>query len=347
MSINANEETAATKPVPKTGDAVAPADPNVILKISDLSKDFEIRSDKIGEKSQYLHALSRVNLEVYKGETLGIIGESGCGKSTLGRCLVRLHEPTNGTVTFEGEPLDFKKDRARRQRRSVQMIFQDPYSSLNPRKTCAKIIEEPMIIHKTETDPKKRETRVRELMELVGLDTQHMHRYPHEFSGGQRQRINIARALSLEPKLLVCDEPVSALDVSIQAQVLNLFGRLQRELGLTYVFISHDLSVIKHISDRIAIMYLGQVVELCDAEGIYEEPLHPYTQALLSAIPPTSPFEEKHTISLTGDIPSPIGDMKGCPLASRCPHCTERCRKEHPALVEARPGHKVACFLYE
>ena len=204
-----------------------------------------------------------------------------------------------------------------------------------------------MIIHKTETDPKKRETRVRELMELVGLDTQHMHRYPHEFSGGQRQRINIARALSLEPKLLVCDEPVSALDVSIQAQVLNLFGRLQRELGLTYVFISHDLSVIKHISDRIAIMYLGQVVELCDAEGIYEEPLHPYTQALLSAIPPTSPFEEKHTIALSGDIPSPIGDMKGCPLASRCPHCTERCRKEHPALVEARPGHKVACFLYE
>lgn len=204
-----------------------------------------------------------------------------------------------------------------------------------------------MIIHKTETDPKKREARVRKLMELVGLDTQHMHRYPHEFSGGQRQRINIARALSLGPKLLVCDEPVSALDVSIQAQVLNLFGRLQRELGLTYVFISHDLSVIKHISDRIAIMYLGQVVELCDAEGIYEEPLHPYTQALLSAIPPTSPFEEKHTIALTGDIPSPIGDMKGCPLASRCPHCTERCRTEHPALVEARPGHKVACFLYE
>ena len=229
MSINANEETAATKPVPKSGDAAAPADPNVILKISDLSKDFEIRSDKIGEKSQYLHALSRVNLEVYRGETLGIICESGCGKSTLGRCLVRLHEPTSGTVTFEGEPLDFKQGRARRQRRSVQMIFQDPYSSLNPRKTCAKIIEEPMIIHKTETDPKKRETRVRELMELVGLDTQHMHRYPHEFSGGQRQRINIARALSLEPKLLVCDEPVSALDVSIQAQVLNLFGRLQRE----------------------------------------------------------------------------------------------------------------------
>ena len=347
MSINANEETAATKPVPESGDAAAPADPNVILKINDLSKDFEIRSDKIGEKSQYLHALSRVNLEVYKGETLGIIGESGCGKSTLGRCLVRLHEPTSGTVTFEGEPLDFKKDRARRQRRSVQMIFQDPYSSLNPRKTCAKIIEEPMIIHKTETDPKKREARVRKLMELVGLDTQHMHRYPHEFSGGQRQRINIARALSLGPKLLVCDEPVSALDVSIQAQVLNLFGRLQRELGLTYVFISHDLSVIKHISDRIAIMYLGQVVELCDAEGIYEEPLHPYTQALLSAIPPTSPFEEKNTIALTGDIPSPIGDMKGCPLASRCPHCTERCRTEHPALVEARPGHKVACFLYE
>lgn len=337
-----SEQTAAGATAKK-----AAATPEVLLKIDDLSKDFEIRSDKLGEKSQYLHALSHVNLEVHRGETLGVIGESGCGKSTLGRCIVRLHEPTSGTITFDGKPLDFKRDRAREQRRSVQMIFQDPYSSLNPRKTCAKIIEEPMIIHRTITDAGAREKRVRELMELVGLDTQHMHRYPHEFSGGQRQRINIARALSLEPKLLVCDEPVSALDVSIQAQVLNLFGRLQRELGLTYVFISHDLSVIKHISDRIAIMYLGQVVELCDAERIYDNPLHPYTRALLSSIPPTSPFEEKNPITLKGDIPSPIGDMAGCPLASRCPNRTERCAAEHPELVEHEPGHKVACFLYE
>ena len=227
------------------------------------------------------------------------------------------------------------------------MIFQDPYSSLDPRKTCGKIVEEPMIIHKTVTDSAQRQERVRELMSVVGLDAQHVHRFPHEFSGGQRQRINIARALSLNPDLLVCDEPVSALDVSIQAQVLNLFGRLQEEFGLTYVFISHDLSVIKHISDRIAIMYLGQVVELCGAEGIYDNPLHPYTRALLSAVPPSSPFEEKKTIELKGDIPSPIGDQVGCPLASRCPHCTDRRRQECPSLKEQEPGHQVACFLYE
>ena len=319
----------------------------VLLEIKDLSKEFEIRSGKIGGKSQYLHALSNVNLKVYKGETLGIIGESGCGKSTLGRCIVRLHQPTSGEILFEGEPLDYKGARAKKQRESVQMIFQDPYSSLNPRKTCAKIIEEPMIIHKTVTDKEERMKRVVDLMKVVGLDSQHVHRFPHEFSGGQRQRINIARALTLNPKLIVCDEPVSALDVSIQAQVLNLFGRLQREFGLTYVFISHDLSVVRHISDRIAIMYLGQVVELTAAETVYDNPLHPYTRALLSAIPPTSPFEEHAPIVLEGDIPSPIGDLKGCPLASRCPQCTERCRCETPALREVEPGHEVACFLYE
>lgn len=320
---------------------------DILLKIEDLSKDFEIRSSKIGERSQYLHALSNVNLEVYRGETLGIIGESGCGKSTLGRCIVRLHEPTSGKISFRGEPLDFKGARGKQQRQNVQMIFQDPYSSLNPRKTCAKIIEEPMIIHKTVTNANERLERVMELMKVVGLDAQHVHRFPHEFSGGQRQRINIARALSLNPELIVCDEPVSALDVSIQAQVLNLFGRLQREFGLTYVFISHDLSVIRHISDRIAIMYLGQVVELCSAERIYDNPLHPYTQALLSAIPPTSPFEKHEPIVLKGDIPSPIGDRVGCPLASRCPRATERCKAEVPQLRELENGHQVACFLYE
>lgn len=324
------------------------ADREVLLQVRDLCKEFKVRSRKLGGTTQVLHALSHVNLDVYRGETLGIIGESGCGKSTLGRCIVGLHTPTSGSLTFAGAPLDYHaKESGKALRSKIQMIFQDPYSSLNPRKTCKKIVEEPMIIHKTMPDAKKREERVQELMSVVGLDAQHVHRFPHEFSGGQRQRINIARALSLNPDLLVCDEPVSALDVSIQAQVLNLFGRLQKEFGLTYVFISHDLSVIKHISDRIAIMYLGQVLELCDAASIYAKPMHPYTQALLSAIPPTSPFEEKQPIELQGDIPSPIGEQKGCPLASRCPHCTERCRQECPRLKDQGDGHQVACFLYE
>ena len=227
------------------------------------------------------------------------------------------------------------------------MIFLDSYSSLNPRKTCGKIIQEPMIIHKIGKDTREREERVSQLMKVVGLDDQHVYRYPHEFSGGQRQRINTARALSLNPDLIVCDEPVSALDVSIQAQVLNLLQKLQKEFNLTYVFISHDLSVIKHISDRIAIMYLGQIVELCEADAIYSNPLHPYTKALLSSIPPTSPFEKKQPIELQGDIPSPIGERVGCALASRCPHCTDRCRKECPSLKEKEKGHQVACFLYE
>ena len=320
----------------------------VILETHDLCKEFEIRSSKIGGKSTYLHALSDVNLKAYKGETLGIIGESGCGKSTLGRCVMGLHKPTSGTIEYHGNPLQFNSGAAsRKMRKNIQMIFQDPYSSLNPRKTCLQIIEEPMIIHKTITDKKQREERVGELMKLVGLDTQHVHRYPHEFSGGQRQRINIARALSLGPEIIVCDEPISALDVSIQAQVLNLFARLQERFGLTYLFISHDLSVIRHISDRIVIMYLGRVVELCEADQIYENPLHPYTEALLSAIPPASPFARRKPIVLEGDVPSPIGDQVGCPLAGRCPKCMDRCRTEVPRLVEKEPGHQVACFLYE
>ena len=323
------------------------AEKEIILEVRDLCKDFDVQSRKIGGATQKLHALSHVDLTVYRGETLGIIGESGCGKSTLGRCIVGLHKPTSGELMFEGKPLDFRGAAGKALHKKVQMVFQDPYSSLNPRKTCGKIIEEPMLIHKLIANKADREARVRELMSCVGLDAQHVHRYPHEFSGGQRQRINIARVLSLNPDLIVCDEPVSALDVSIQAQVINLFRRLQDEFQLTYVFISHDLGVIKHISDRIAIMYLGQVVELCQAETIYEKPMHPYTQALLSAIPSNSPFEKKKAIELTGDIPSPIGDRKGCPLASRCPRCTARCREEAPQLRETEPGHQVACFLYE
>jgi oligopeptide transport system ATP-binding protein len=318
----------------------------LLLEIIELSKVFRVSSRKF-ERANELHALSNVNLNVYQGETLGVIGESGCGKSTLGRCIVGLHKPTHGLIKFKGQPLDYKGYAGKINRSKIQMIFQDPYSSLNPRKTCGSIVEEPLLIHKLIPDKEQRKKRVDELMGLVGLDAQYVHRYPHEFSGGQRQRINIARALALEPELLVCDEPVSALDVSIQAQVLNLFAQLQRELNLTFIFISHDLSVIHHISDRIAIMYLGQVVELCDAERIYNQPLHPYTQALLSAVPPNSPFEEKKSIILEGDIPSPIGERIGCPLVSRCPYRMERCEKECPELKDDGTGHEVACFLYE
>ena len=318
-----------------------------IMKIRHLTKEFKIKSKKLGGKPQILHALSDVSLDVYEGETLGIIGESGCGKSTLGRTIVQLHEATSGSVEYQGKDL-FSLTGAERiaMKRNIQMVFQDPYSSLDPRNTCENIIAEPLKIHQIITDKKERQDRVLQLMREVGLDIQHMNRYPHEFSGGQRQRINVARALPLRPRVPICDEPVSALDVSIQAQVLNLFNRLQQEHNLTYIFISHDLGVIKHVSDRIAIMYLGRVVELCEASQIYANPLHPYTKALLSAIPPESPFEKKERIVLKGEIPSPIGDQVGCPLAGRCPNCTERCTREIPELKDTGDGHQVACFLY-
>lgn len=322
-------------------------DSKVILKIENLSKEFTLRSDKIGGEKKILHALTDITLDIYEGETLGIIGESGCGKSTFGKCLVRLHEPTRGDILYGDKSiLKLKGNELKSIRKDLQMVFQDPFSSLDPRKEAGSIIEEPMIIHKTVNDPKEREDIVLNLMKEVGLDAQHVHRFPHEFSGGQRQRINVARALSLNPKIIVCDEPVSALDVSVQAQVLNLIGDLQKKYNLTYIFISHDLSVIKHISDRVAIMYLGRIVELCDADEIYENPMHPYTQALLSAIPAESPFDEKKEIELKGEIPSPIGDMKGCPLASRCFDCTEQCRQVTPVLTEVKKGHQVACLKY-
>lgn len=320
----------------------------VLMKVEHLTKEFALKSRVFGAKPQILHALNDVSLDIYEGETLGVIGESGCGKSTFGRTLIQLYKATAGSVTFEGKNLFSLKGQELKQiKKDIQMVFQDPYSSLDPRKTAGKLIEEPLIVHNLIPDKKKREERVLELMREVGLDIQHVHRFPHEFSGGQRQRINVARALSMNPKVIVCDEPVSALDVSIQAQVLNLFNRLQKEHNLTYIFISHDLGVIKHVSDRIAIMYLGRVVELCNADAIYEEPLHPYTKALLSAIPPESPFQNRERIVLKGDIPSPIGDQIGCPLAGRCPNCMEKCRKEQPKLQEVRDGHQVACFLYE
>ncbi|MBQ2887607.1 MAG: ATP-binding cassette domain-containing protein [Firmicutes bacterium] len=318
-----------------------------LMRISHLTKEFKLKSKRFGQKPQILHALSDVSLDVYEGETLGIIGESGCGKSTLGRTIIQLHKATSGSVEYQGQNIfDLKGAELKNIKKDIQMVFQDPFSSLDPRNTCEDIIAEPIKVHNIISDPKKRQERVLSLMREVGLDVQHMNRYPHEFSGGQRQRINVARALALNPKIIVCDEPVSALDVSIQAQVLNLFNRLQKQHNLTYIFISHDLGVIKHISDRIAIMYLGRVVELCEAGQIYANPLHPYTRALLSAIPPESPFEKKERIVLKGEIPSPIGEQIGCPLAGRCPNCMERCTREIPTLRDVGDGHQVACFLH-
>lgn len=319
-----------------------------IMKVESLSKTFVIKSKKLTKKDKMLHALSEVSFSLYEGETLGIIGESGCGKSTLGRCLVQLHKPTGGSIFYEGKNLWTLTGKEKEEvRQNIQMIFQDPYSSLDPRRTAAYSIEEAMKAHGLGSSAAKRRQKALHYLQEVGLDIQHMERYPHEFSGGQRQRINIARAISMEPRVIVCDEPVSALDVSIQAQVINLFKKLQDEHKLTYVFISHDLGIIKYVSDRIMIMYLGQVVEFDTSDGIYKDPLHPYTQALLSAIPPESPFEKRDQILLEGDIPSPIGEQNKCPLAGRCNSCMERCKVEKPQLKDAGDGHMVACFLYE
>ncbi|MEL7647913.1 MAG: oligopeptide/dipeptide ABC transporter ATP-binding protein [Sedimentibacter sp.] len=317
-----------------------------ILQIKKLSKNFKLRGSRMFEEPKTLHALSEVSIDIYEGETLGVIGESGCGKSTFGKCIVNLHSASSGEIIYKGENITDKKGKElKKLRKEIQIIFQDPYSSLDPRKSAGNTILEPMNIHNISSG-KERMNRVSSLMQEVGLDSQHIYRYPHEFSGGQRQRINIARALALDPQIIVCDEPVSALDVSVQAQVLNLLSDLQKKHNLTLIFISHDLSVIKHVSDRVAIMYLGKIVELCKAEEIYENPKHPYTQALLSAIPPDSPFEKKKQIELSGEIPSPIGEQKGCSLASRCPYVMERCRNEVPELKEISSGHKTACFLY-
>ncbi|WZL73816.1 dipeptide ABC transporter ATP-binding protein [Clostridiaceae bacterium 35-E11] len=318
----------------------------VILAVENLTKTFQIKSNKLFEPPKYLKAVNDVSFDVYKGETLGIIGESGCGKSTLGKSLIRLINPTSGTVQYEDNSLlDLSEKEMKKMRKDIQIIFQDPYSSLDPRKTTGSIIEEPMKIHNIGT-PKERKEKVSELLELVGLNPYHATRYPHEFSGGQRQRINIARALALNPKLIVCDEPVSALDVSVQAQVLNLLKDLQRKLNLTYLFISHDLSVVKYISNRIAIMYLGKIVEMGNAQEIYKNPMHPYTKALFSAIPPESPLEKKEKIFLKGEIPSPVNLPPGCPFSTRCPNCISQCKESLPELKTLGEDHEAACFLY-
>ncbi len=319
---------------------------NPLLKVESLSKYFTIKSPKLFEKPKLLKAVNDVSFEVFEGETMGIIGESGSGKSTLGKSVIRLIEPTSGKIIYKGESLnDFTPKQMKIARQQIQVIFQDPYSSLNPKKTAASLVEEPLIIHNLLT-AKERKERVEELFELVGLSKAHMIRNPHEFSGGQRQRINIARALALNPTFIVADEPVSALDVSIQAQVINLMKDLQQKLKLTYLFISHDLSVVKYISDTIAIMYLGKIVEVGKAEEIYKQPLHPYTKILFSAIPPESPFEKKNKLEIEGEVPSPIDLPVGCAFASRCPSKLAQCIQQVPNLSEVGERHKVACFLY-
>lgn len=322
-------------------------DSDVILKVDHLTKTFKVKSAQLFGKTAYLNAVNDVSFDVRRGETVGIIGESGCGKSTLGKSLLRLIEPSAGDVQYNGTSLMGLNPREMAGlRKEINIVFQDPYSSLDPRMTTGDLIEEPMLIHNIGT-PEERKQRVQQLLKMVGLDYYHSIRYPHEFSGGQRQRINIARALAMDVKLLVCDEPVSALDVSVQAQVLNLLKKLKDELGLTYIFISHDLSVVKYISDRIVIMYLGRIVEIGDAEEIYTNPLHPYTKALFSAIPPVSPFEVKTPIELKGEVPSPLNMPKGCPFCNRCPYSKDSCRDEVPALHQATPRHQVACILYK
>jgi len=319
---------------------------DVLLEIKNLRKYFPVRGGFIEGSRGIVKAVDGVNLEVTRGETLGLVGESGCGKTTLGRMILRLEAPTEGEIFFEGENvLGYNGERLKKFRRDVQMVFQDPYASLNPRRSAGSTIGEPFLVHGL-ADAREREERVARLMGIVGLTREQMRRYPHEFSGGQRQRIGVARALALNPKIIVADEPVSALDVSIQAQILNLLKDLQAEFGLTYLFISHDLSVVEHMSDRVAVMYLGKIVELANSKVLYETPLHPYTKVLFSAIPCRTPRGKKERIITGGDVPSPVNPPPGCTFHPRCPYRIERCNREVPALLEISKGHFVACHLY-
>ncbi|MEL4026196.1 dipeptide ABC transporter ATP-binding protein [Lysinibacillus endophyticus] len=317
---------------------------NVLLKVDKVKKYFPKKAGLLNKNMSYVKAVDDVSFEVYEGETLGIVGESGCGKSTTGRMIMRLLEPTDGSIVFQNVELSsLSKTEMRKARRDIQMVFQDPYASLNPRHTVKKILEEPLIVHGI-GNKKERQNRVEEYLEIVGLSAYHAQRYPHQFSGGQRQRIGIARALMTNPKLIIADEPVSALDVSIQAQVLNLMKRLQEDLKLTYIFIAHDLGVVRHISDRVGVMYLGRIVEIAPSESLYAEPLHPYTQALLSAVPIPDPTYQREQIMLNGDTASSIPDT-GCTFQSRCPYATNICQTKVPELVEVKSGHSVACHL--
>ena len=318
---------------------------STLVEVRNLTKHFPIGAGLFGVGNEVVRAVDGVSLTIRKGETFGLVGESGCGKSTTGRCILRLIEPTSGEVWFQGEDLlKVASDELRRLRRDMQIIFQDPYSSLNPRMTVGQIVEEPLIVHQI-TDRRARRARAAELLGLVGLEASHSSRYPHEFSGGQRQRIGIARALALNPKFIVCDEPVSALDVSVQAQVVNLLQDLQEQLGLTYLFISHGLSVVEHISSRVGIMYLGKLVETATSADIFHNPAHPYTRALLSAIPVPDPQQRRERLHLAGDIPTAITPPSGCRFRTRCPIAEPRCAEEVPQLVEISPDHFVACMV--
>jgi oligopeptide transport system ATP-binding protein len=317
-----------------------------LIRVEGLTKHFPITKGIIFQKQVgAVQAVDGLSFFIEKGETLGLVGESGCGKSTTGRTLLRLYEPTAGRIYFKGQDItELPESEMRPLRRNMQIIFQDPYASLDPRMTIGGIISEPLEIHNIGT-PKERQERVRELLSLVGLSPFFINRYPHEFSGGQRQRIGIARALALQPEFIVCDEPISALDVSIQAQVVNLLEELQDKFGLTYLFIAHDLSMVRHISDRVAVMYLGKIVELASRDELYTNPLHPYAQALLSAVPIPDPVKEasRKRIILTGDVPSPINPAPGCRFASRCSMAEDICRQEEPEWREVQPNHWVAC----
>ena len=313
-----------------------------LLEVKDLKQYFNISMGAF--KTKPLKAVDGVSFSINKGETLGLVGESGCGKTTVGRTILNLYKPTAGEIWYNGKKLETEHD-IREFRKKATMVFQDPYSSLNPRMTVADIIGEPLDVHKLYSTKEERSARILELMDHVGLNSEHAARYAHEFSGGQRQRIGIARALAVNPDFIVCDEPVSALDVSIQAQVINMFDELQEKLGLTYLFIAHDLLVVRHISDRIAVMYLGKVVELADAKTIYDHPMHPYAKSLLSAVPIPDPkiARANKRIMLEGDIPSPLNAPSGCPFRTRCPYATEQCAAEMPAFNEVEKGHFVAC----
>jgi peptide/nickel transport system ATP-binding protein/oligopeptide transport system ATP-binding protein len=318
-----------------------------LLEVRNLKQYFPIRGGVLGRVQGHVKAVDGINFEVYPGETVSIVGESGCGKSTTGRSILRLVEPTEGTVIFDGEDITHLSQRElRHRRRHMQIIFQDPFASFNPRQTIHQLLDEAMAIQNTAPRAQRRQ-RILELLEMVGLKPEHIDRYPHEFSGGQRQRIAIARALSVDPKLIVCDEAVSALDVSVQAQVINLLKRLQRELGLTYLFVAHDLGVVRHISDRIIVMYLGRIVEVGDTRTIFERPQHPYTRALLSAIPVPDPKRRQRPIPIPGDVPSPVDPPGGCPFHTRCPYVMDRCLTDPPPLHRLEGGQQAACHLAE
>lgn len=317
-----------------------------LLQVKGIKKYFPITGGVFGKKIGEVKAVDDVTFTVYKGETLGIVGESSCGKSTTGRMLLRLIEPTEGSIAFEGkEVTKLSKSELRKMRRDMQMIFQDPFASLNPRHTVEKILEEPLVVHGIGAK-EERKRRVQEMLEVVGLGRYHAKRYPHQFSGGQRQRIGIARALMTNPKLIIADEPVSALDVSIQAQVLNLLKDLQKEFGLTYIFIAHDLGVVRHVSDRVGVMYLGRLVELADSNQLYKSPKHPYTKALLSAVPILDPEYKEKSQLLSGDLPNPANPPQGCAFHTRCSACMDICKQKRPEMKEIEQGHYVACHLY-